>query len=80
MIADAAKRTDAETVIEPNVASALRRARGLVREGEVVVATGSLYIVGEAREALGLATASDEPAFDPWARPSPQPSPTGSGG
>ena len=70
-IAGAAKRAGAETLTEPNVESALRRARGLARAGEVVVATGSLYVVAEAREALGLATASDEPAFDPWAAPSP---------
>jgi hypothetical protein len=32
-----------------------------------VVVTGSLYVVAEAREALGLARRGDEVAFDPWA-------------
>jgi dihydrofolate synthase / folylpolyglutamate synthase len=58
-----------ETLIESDVPSALSRARALAGEHVIVVATGSLYVVAEAREALGLAAHADEPAFDPWAAP-----------
>ncbi len=66
-IAEAAASAGAETFIEPSVAEALERARTAVREAEVIVVTGSLYVVAEAREALGLAAPTDEPAFNPWA-------------
>jgi folylpolyglutamate synthase/dihydropteroate synthase len=37
-----------------DVAAALRRAREIAGVGGVVVATGSIYIVGEAMRALGI--------------------------
>jgi dihydrofolate synthase/folylpolyglutamate synthase len=79
LIAAMAATAGAEALVETHVASALRRARGLARDGEIVVATGSLYVVAEAREALGLAPPGDEPAFDPWATPN-SPLPLGEAG
>jgi dihydrofolate synthase/folylpolyglutamate synthase len=56
-IQDAAARTGAEVLIEPTVASALRRARELVAKDGIVVVTGSIYVVGEA---LGAGVRSQE--------------------
>ncbi|MCC6314881.1 MAG: bifunctional folylpolyglutamate synthase/dihydrofolate synthase [Thermomicrobiales bacterium] len=50
-------------VVEP-VAAAVRRALAAAGDGGLVVVTGSLYVVGEAREALGLA--QPDP---PWGPP-----------
>jgi dihydrofolate synthase/folylpolyglutamate synthase len=66
-IAALARSASAETLVEPDVGGALGRARDLAERGDVIVVTGSLHLVAKAREALGLATATDEPAFDPWA-------------
>jgi len=66
-LAELAAALGAEALIEPTVADALATARELARPEEVVVVTGSLYVVAEAREALGLAAPSREPAFNPWA-------------
>ncbi len=52
-IRDAAARTGAEVVIEPIVAGALQRARELASKDGIVVVTGSIYVVGEALEAIG---------------------------
>jgi dihydrofolate synthase/folylpolyglutamate synthase len=65
-IATLATSAGTHALIEPDVGSALQRARDAAEGDEVVVATGSLHVVAEAREALGLAMASDEPAFNPW--------------
>lgn len=67
MIAAEARAVGAQTTIAANVAQALGAALERASGDDVVVATGSLYVVAEAREALGLARAYDEPAFDPWA-------------
>lgn len=67
MIAAEARAAGAQTTIAANVAQALGAALERASGDDVVVATGSLYVVAEAREALGLARAYDEPAFDPWA-------------
>jgi dihydrofolate synthase/folylpolyglutamate synthase len=48
------------------VATALVRAQAAAGVGDMVVATGSLHVVAEAREALGLAESSGEDAFNPW--------------
>jgi dihydrofolate synthase / folylpolyglutamate synthase len=52
----AAERSLAETEIEwtEDVASALKRARELTGIGGVVVVTGSIYVVGEAMQTLGI--------------------------
>ncbi|MFI5090123.1 MAG: bifunctional folylpolyglutamate synthase/dihydrofolate synthase [Terriglobales bacterium] len=52
-IREAAARTGAEIIIEPTVAGALQRARELVSKDGVVVITGSIYVVGEALNAIG---------------------------
>jgi dihydrofolate synthase / folylpolyglutamate synthase len=49
-----------------DVAIALSHARGQ-HPGQLIVVTGSLYMVAEAREALGLAEPSHESDFNPWA-------------
>ena len=53
------------TMVIPHVSDAIQRARAMANAGPVVV-TGSLYVVAEAREALGLADPSGEDAFNPW--------------
>lgn len=67
VIAAAGRAAGAQTTNAANVAQALGAALECASRDDVVVATGSLYVVAEAREALGLAEAYDEPAFDPWA-------------
>ena len=49
-----AERLDIPTEVVPDVAAAVRRARQVAEEDDVVVVTGSFYVVGEARESLGL--------------------------
>jgi dihydrofolate synthase/folylpolyglutamate synthase len=66
-IASLAWRAGATTLTAPTVRGALNRARAMARDHDVMVAAGSLYVVAEAREALGLAAASDREPFDPWA-------------
>ncbi|HEY3117347.1 MAG TPA: folylpolyglutamate synthase/dihydrofolate synthase family protein [Chloroflexota bacterium] len=55
--------------IASSVAEALDLAKEHSAEDELIVVTGSLHVVAEAREALGLAEPSDERAFDPWMIP-----------
>jgi dihydrofolate synthase/folylpolyglutamate synthase len=52
-IRDAAARTGVEIVTEPTVAAALARASDLVERDGIAVVTGSIYIVGEALNAIG---------------------------
>ncbi len=52
-IRDAAARTGVEIVIEPTVAAALARASDLVERDGIAVVTGSIYVVGEALNAIG---------------------------
>jgi folylpolyglutamate synthase/dihydropteroate synthase len=47
-------RTHAEIESAPDVASALERARAIAATNDVIVVTGSIYIVGEAMRALGV--------------------------
>lgn len=51
----AASRTGAALHEEPNVTSALARARELTRQQSMIVITGSIFLVGEAMSALGIA-------------------------
>jgi dihydrofolate synthase/folylpolyglutamate synthase len=53
--------------VTPTVATGLELARELAQPDDVIVAAGSLYVVAEAREALGLATETDHTPFNPWA-------------
>ena len=53
-IAEAAARTGAEIELTADVPSAIRRACALSRGDGVVVVTGSIYVVGEAMQALGV--------------------------
>jgi dihydrofolate synthase/folylpolyglutamate synthase len=53
-IREAAARTGAEIVPADDVAAAITRARDLAGAGGLVVITGSIYIVGEAMQELGL--------------------------
>ena len=57
----------AETHIESKVAGALKLARDLSTAEDMIIAAGSLYVVAEAREALGLANSTEHETFDPWA-------------
>lgn len=43
--------------IEPEIDAALKRARGLAGPSDLIVVTGSLFVVAAARETLGLAVA-----------------------
>lgn len=54
VIAQAAARTGAEIIQEPEVATAIARARQLAGPGGVVVVTGSIYLVGEVMQRLGI--------------------------
>lgn len=53
-IAEAAARTGAEIESAPDVPSALVGARAVIGSDGVVVVTGSIYVVGEAMQALGV--------------------------
>jgi dihydrofolate synthase / folylpolyglutamate synthase len=66
-IAALARAAGAEVEIAPTVASALDLARARAAADDVIVVAGSLYVVAEAREALGLADPGDHVSFDPWA-------------
>ncbi len=57
-IRQAASRVSVEIVEAPDVAAALDTARAEGRKGQVVVVTGSIYIVGEAMQALGMGAPS----------------------
>ncbi len=51
----AASRTGASLHEEPNVPAALSRARELSKPEGVIVVTGSIFLVGEAMSAMGIA-------------------------
>jgi dihydrofolate synthase/folylpolyglutamate synthase len=53
-IAEAAARTGAEIESAADVSSAIRRARAAIGSDGVVVVTGSIYVVGEAMQVLGV--------------------------
>jgi len=53
-ISEAARRTGAEIEFASNVPSAISKAGLLARAGGIVVVTGSIYVVGEAMQALGV--------------------------
>ena len=53
-IAEAAARTRAEIELASDMASAITQARSAAAADAVVVVTGSIYIVGEAMQALGV--------------------------
>jgi len=53
-IRQAAARTSAEIDEAPDVASALHRAAELAESEDVIVVTGSIYLVGEAMRVLGV--------------------------
>jgi dihydrofolate synthase/folylpolyglutamate synthase len=54
-VRDAAARSGTEIEIAPTVSEAIDTARRLAPENAVVVITGSIYVVGEAMQALGIA-------------------------
>ncbi|MGB9104527.1 MAG: folylpolyglutamate synthase/dihydrofolate synthase family protein [Terriglobales bacterium] len=56
-VRDSAARTGAEIEIAASVRDAIEAARRRAPAGAVVVITGSIYVVGEAMQALGLSTA-----------------------
>ncbi|HEX9120698.1 MAG TPA: folylpolyglutamate synthase/dihydrofolate synthase family protein [Terriglobales bacterium] len=56
-IRDSAARTGAEIELAASVRDAIEAARRRAPAGAVVVITGSIYVVGEAMQALGIATA-----------------------
>jgi dihydrofolate synthase/folylpolyglutamate synthase len=66
-IADLARGLGSPTKVGPTVAEALQMARSAAGTDDLIVVTGSLYTVAEAREALGIAEHRDEPSFNPWA-------------
>jgi folylpolyglutamate synthase/dihydropteroate synthase len=57
--------------MEAQIAATVREALDLASEragrDAIIAVTGSLYVVAEAREALGLASEMDEAIFNPWA-------------
>ena len=53
-IQGAASRTHAEIELSGDVSAALQRARALAGTNAIVVVTGSIYVVGEAMQALGI--------------------------
>ena len=55
-----------------NAISSLTEALTLARRDELVVVTGSLYLVGEAMELLGLGHAAHERALNEWTAPAIQ--------
>ncbi len=66
-IAELAAAAGAATSTVSNVLEAIASARREAGVEDVIVVTGSLYTVAEAREVLGLAVHEAEPTFDPWA-------------
>lgn len=54
-IREAASRTQTEIESRPNVPAAIERAREVAGADGIVVITGSIYVVGEAMRALGVA-------------------------
>jgi dihydrofolate synthase/folylpolyglutamate synthase len=60
-IVQAGARTGALIECLPTVAAAMERARKLAEPGAVVVVTGSIFVVGEAMQTLGVRVAAGEP-------------------
>ena len=58
---------DYRWLTEEEFLNGLAIAQAQAGPGGLVVVTGSLYVVAEAREALGLAAPSGEAVYDPWA-------------
>jgi dihydrofolate synthase / folylpolyglutamate synthase len=56
-LAKAVRAAGRSVEVAEDVAGAIDLATGLTAEGDAVVVTGSLYTVGAARDALGLAPA-----------------------
>jgi dihydrofolate synthase / folylpolyglutamate synthase len=50
----AGKRTGTDIEVEPDVAASLESARATTRPGEILVVTGSIYLVGEAMRLLAV--------------------------
>jgi dihydrofolate synthase / folylpolyglutamate synthase len=65
-IAGQARRNGMTAEVAPSVEHALRLATASASPDAVVVVTGSLYVVAEAREALGLAVGENHTVFNPW--------------
>lgn len=59
---------EAQPALGVSPAGSLPEAIGLLRDAEVVVVTGSLYLVGEALEWLGQQAALNERALNEWAQ------------
>src|ERR1043166_2086135 len=57
---------EANAALTPFSAGSLTEGLSLTRRSDNVVITGSLYLVGEAMELLGLACAGDERALNDW--------------
>jgi len=55
-LAEAGQQVGAEVVESPTVAAAIRHAADLTPADGVIVVTGSIFVVGEAMQALGIAT------------------------
>ena len=55
-VRDSAARTGAEIEVTASVRDAIEAVRRRAPAGAVVVITGSIYVVGEAMQALGLST------------------------
>jgi len=53
-IRESGRRTGAEIVAVAEVRAAVERARDLARDGEPIAITGSIYLVGEAMQILGV--------------------------
>jgi len=57
-IREAAGRTSAEIIDTSDVIFALEKARELAHPGDLIVITGSIYVVGEAMHELGITPAN----------------------
>jgi dihydrofolate synthase / folylpolyglutamate synthase len=64
-----AEFTGRDSIAATGVEPAIETARAAAHQDNVLVVTGSLHVVAEARVALGLADPNDEDPFDPWAAP-----------
>lgn len=69
VVAALVRSAGVEVIVSEQLAQALEIAASRVRGDNVLVVTGSLHTVAEARVAVGLANPSDEDPFDPWATP-----------
>ena len=53
-IREAAARTGSEIELQPHIPAALDRAQSAAGSDGIVVVTGSIYVVGEAMQVLGM--------------------------